>query len=157
MNASIKEGKPFFSFEFFPPRTDEVRGDVYLVLLYCNVVSATINLSVATSTQAEERGFSPLPWQPVSAEWPSACLEPDLSCCCSTRQGVENLFDRQDRMASYGPTFCDITWGAGGSTAELTLEIASKMQNVVSLLTMYVEIRVEYEHLWLHTTRQWKC
>ncbi len=25
MNASIKEGKPFFSFEFFPPRTEEVR------------------------------------------------------------------------------------------------------------------------------------
>lgn len=24
MNASIKAGKTFFSFEFFPPRTDEV-------------------------------------------------------------------------------------------------------------------------------------
>ena len=24
MNASIKEGRPFFSFEFFPPRTEEV-------------------------------------------------------------------------------------------------------------------------------------
>lgn len=47
-------------------------------------------------------------------------------------QGVENLFDRQDRMASYSPTFCDVTWGAGGSTADLTLEIASKMQNMVT-------------------------
>jgi methylenetetrahydrofolate reductase (NADPH) len=46
-------------------------------------------------------------------------------------QGVENLFDRQDRMASYGPTFCDITWGAGGTTADLTLDIAAKMQNMV--------------------------
>jgi len=27
--------------------------------------------------------------------------------------------------------FCDITWGAGGSTADLTLDIASKMQNSV--------------------------
>ena len=45
-------------------------------------------------------------------------------------QGVENLFDRQDRMASYGPTFCDITWGAGGTTADLTLDIAAKMQNM---------------------------
>jgi len=26
--------------------------------------------------------------------------------------------------------FCDITWGAGGSTADLTLDIASKMQNM---------------------------
>ena len=46
-------------------------------------------------------------------------------------QGVENLFDRMDRMATHDPTFCDITWGAGGTTADLTLEIASKMQNMV--------------------------
>ena len=26
MNESIKAGKTFFSFEFFPPRTDEVIG-----------------------------------------------------------------------------------------------------------------------------------
>ncbi|KAK9819788.1 hypothetical protein WJX72_002386 [[Myrmecia] bisecta] len=73
MNQSIRDGKTFFSFEFFPPRTDE---------------------------------------------------------------GVENLFERQDRMASYGPTFCDITWGAGGSTADLTLDIACKMQNMVCVETM---------------------
>ena len=36
-------------------------------------------------------------------------------------------------MASYGPTFCDITWGAGGSTADLTLDIAAKMQNMVGI------------------------
>ena len=36
-------------------------------------------------------------------------------------------------MASYGPTFCDITWGAGGSTADLTLDIAAKMQNMVCI------------------------
>ena len=46
-------------------------------------------------------------------------------------QGVENLFARADRLASYGPEFCDITWGAGGTTADLTLEIASKLQNMV--------------------------
>ena len=47
-------------------------------------------------------------------------------------QGVENLFVRQDRMAALNPTFCDITWGAGGTTADLTLQIATKMQNTVS-------------------------
>ena len=26
VNEKISEGKPFFSFEYFPPRTDEVRG-----------------------------------------------------------------------------------------------------------------------------------
>lgn len=39
-------------------------------------------------------------------------------------------------MATLNPTFCDITWGAGGSTAELTLEIANKMQNDVGFCTM---------------------
>ena len=39
--------------------------------------------------------------------------------------------DRLDRMASYGPTFCDITWGAGGTTADVTLDIATKMQTQV--------------------------
>ncbi len=46
-------------------------------------------------------------------------------------QGVENLFDRLERMVAYGPLFCDITWGAGGSTADVTLNIAKKMQNQV--------------------------
>ena len=55
---------------------------------------------------------------------------------CALMQGVENLFDRQDRMASFGPTFCDITWGAGGTTADLTLDIAAKMQNMVCVETM---------------------
>lgn len=73
MNAAQKAGESFFSFEFFPPRTEE---------------------------------------------------------------GVENLFDRMDRMATHDPTFCDITWGAGGTTADLTLEIAGKMQNMVCVETM---------------------
>lgn len=46
-------------------------------------------------------------------------------------QGVENLFDRLDRMTAYGPVFCDITWGAGGTTADVTLDIAVRMQNHV--------------------------
>ncbi|CAA7017420.1 unnamed protein product, partial [Microthlaspi erraticum] len=73
IKSVIKEGKTAFSFEFFPPKTEE---------------------------------------------------------------GVENLFERIDRLVSYGPTFCDITWGAGGTTADLTLEIASEMQNVICVETM---------------------
>lgn len=49
-----------------------------------------------------------------------------------TEEGVENLFERMDRMVSHNPSFCDITWGAGGSTADLTLDIAHRMQNMVS-------------------------
>ncbi len=47
---------------------------------------------------------------------------------------MDNLFERLDRMVAYGPTFCDITWGAGGSTADVTLGIATKMQNLVRMV-----------------------
>ena len=48
-----------------------------------------------------------------------------------TEEGVENLYERLDRMVALQPLFCDITWGAGGSTADVTLDIAIKMQNMV--------------------------
>eukprot|EP00899_Mesostigma_viride_P015008 jgi/Mesvir1/23508/Mv22350-RA.1 len=73
INESIAAEKTFFSFEFFPPKTDE---------------------------------------------------------------GLAHLWERMERMAAYEPTFCDITWGAGGSTHDLTLDIASKMQNKVGVETM---------------------
>ena len=48
-----------------------------------------------------------------------------------TDDGVQKLQERQHRMQALGPAFCDITWGAGGSTADLTMDIASAMQNKV--------------------------
>ena len=45
-----------------------------------------------------------------------------------TEDGVDNLFERMDRRVVHNPSFCDITWGAGGTTADLTLEIANKMK-----------------------------
>lgn len=56
-------GKPFCSFEYFPPRTDD---------------------------------------------------------------GVKNLYERIGRMATQNPLFIDFTWGAGGSTSELTVELCTK-------------------------------
>jgi len=41
---------------------------------------------------------------------------------------VENLYMRIDRLASLEPLFVDVTWGAGGSTADLTLQIAANAQ-----------------------------
>ncbi|KAL5549745.1 hypothetical protein UlMin_004976 [Ulmus minor] len=41
-----------------------------------------------------------------------------------------------DRMVVHNPAFCDITWGASGSTADLTLDIAARMQNMVCVETM---------------------
>ncbi|KAG6422913.1 hypothetical protein SASPL_113295 [Salvia splendens] len=53
-----------------------------------------------------------------------------------TEDGVENLFDKMERMVAHNPAFCDITWGAGGSTADLTLEIVKRMQNMVCVESM---------------------
>lgn len=74
-------------------------------------------------------------------------------------QGVENLFDRMDRMATHDPTFCDITWGAGGTTADLTLEIASKMQNMVRLAVLQLLATVWMQflcqaHSFMHVQKQ---
>ena len=52
------------------------------------------------------------------------------------RRRVENVSARMERMVAHGPAFCDITWGTGGSTAGLTLEIANRMQNIVCVETM---------------------
>lgn len=52
-----------------------------------------------------------------------------------TTEGVYNLFDRCDRFADTAPLFADITWGAGGSTSDMSLEIASALQNYICLET----------------------
>jgi methylenetetrahydrofolate reductase (NADPH) len=38
-------------------------------------------------------------------------------------------------MYTLGPEFIDVTWGAGGTTSELTMEICSTAQNVYGLET----------------------
>ncbi|KAM3507109.1 hypothetical protein MY10362_001975 [Beauveria mimosiformis] len=52
-----------------------------------------------------------------------------------TAQGVQNLYDRVDRMYNFGPQFIDITWGAGGRIAELTCEMVLQAQAVYGLET----------------------
>jgi methylenetetrahydrofolate reductase (NADPH) len=52
-----------------------------------------------------------------------------------TAQGVQNLYDRMDRMHGFGPNFIDITWGAGGRLAELTCEMVGVTQSVYGLET----------------------
>lgn len=46
-----------------------------------------------------------------------------------TADGVKNLYSRLDRMSTLEPMFMDVTWGAGGTTADLTLEISANAQN----------------------------
>lgn len=53
-----------------------------------------------------------------------------------TTPGIENLYARIERMGRLHPMFVDITWGAGGSTADLSLELAASVQNLTGLHTM---------------------
>ena len=42
--------------------------------------------------------------------------------------GEENLVDRIGRMATTNPLWVDLTWGAGGSTCDTTLEMCGHIQ-----------------------------
>ncbi|MCJ1286733.1 hypothetical protein MMC26_006079 [Xylographa opegraphella] len=52
-----------------------------------------------------------------------------------TEQGVQNLYDRMDRMHDLGPSFIDITWGAGGRLSHLTCEMVKVAQTAYGLET----------------------
>ncbi|KAI0150330.1 methylenetetrahydrofolate reductase 1 [Xylariaceae sp. FL1272] len=52
-----------------------------------------------------------------------------------TAQGVQNLYDRMERMYDFGPKFIDITWGAGGRIAELTCDMVLQAQTFLGLET----------------------
>ncbi|KAF6146404.1 hypothetical protein GIB67_001506 [Kingdonia uniflora] len=51
-------------------------------------------------------------------------------------QGVKDVLETIDRMVEHGPSFCDITWRAGGTNAERVLRIAKEMQNTIGVETM---------------------
>ena len=50
--------------------------------------------------------------------------------------GLDNLYNRIDRMASLQPAYIDITWGAGGSTSNKTLEMCKTIQKYFGLEVM---------------------
>ncbi|KAJ2705251.1 methylenetetrahydrofolate reductase 1 [Coemansia sp. IMI 203386] len=53
-----------------------------------------------------------------------------------TEQGLVNLYDRIERMARLGPLFVAVTWGAGGATAQRTLELCGMCQSVFGIETV---------------------
>lgn len=53
-----------------------------------------------------------------------------------TQQGVQNLYDRMERMYRLGPEFIDVTWNAGGTSSQLTTEIVATAQSVYGLETV---------------------
>eukprot|EP00178_Gracilaria_changii_P002636 TRINITY_DN1393_c0_g1_i1.p1 TRINITY_DN1393_c0_g1~~TRINITY_DN1393_c0_g1_i1.p1 ORF type:complete len:614 (-),score=79.06 TRINITY_DN1393_c0_g1_i1:5559-7400(-) len=53
-----------------------------------------------------------------------------------TETGVSNLYQRVERMMAVEPLFCDVTWGAGGSTSDLTLELSGNIQKYLGVDVM---------------------
>lgn len=43
-----------------------------------------------------------------------------------TTDGVETLFQNIKKLKSYNPLFVDFTWGAGGSTSDLTMDLCTR-------------------------------
>jgi methylenetetrahydrofolate reductase (NADPH) len=52
-----------------------------------------------------------------------------------TESGKANLYDRMDRMYSLGPEFVDVTWNAGGTSSDVTIEVCTTAQAVYGLET----------------------
>ncbi|GBG26935.1 Methylenetetrahydrofolate reductase 1 [Hondaea fermentalgiana] len=52
-----------------------------------------------------------------------------------TEKGVATLYKRLESMKELGPLYADFTWGAGGSTSDLTLELAVTAQDRFGLVS----------------------
>jgi methylenetetrahydrofolate reductase (NADPH) len=50
-----------------------------------------------------------------------------------TPQGVTNLFHHVEQLVAFGPSFITCTYGAGGSTQELTLDIVARVHREFQL------------------------
>ncbi|ORX45478.1 methylenetetrahydrofolate reduct [Hesseltinella vesiculosa] len=53
-----------------------------------------------------------------------------------TPQGVQNLYNRIERMKEFNPQGISVTWGAGGTTSDLTAEIVKTSQVKYGVETM---------------------
>lgn len=53
-----------------------------------------------------------------------------------TDAGFRNLLARLNRMLALNPLFITVTWGAGGSTSEKSLDLAATCQNELGLTTV---------------------
>ena len=49
-----------------------------------------------------------------------------------TDKGVENLKKSISNMVKWQPQWMDVTWGAGGTTSDLTPEICDYIQNIAN-------------------------
>ena len=53
-----------------------------------------------------------------------------------SKEGIEEMFREVDRLKTCNPAFFSMTYGAAGSTRDLTLELANRLKNEVGVETM---------------------
>ncbi|OGG47882.1 MAG: methylenetetrahydrofolate reductase [NAD(P)H] [Candidatus Handelsmanbacteria bacterium RIFCSPLOWO2_12_FULL_64_10] len=53
-----------------------------------------------------------------------------------TEEGVRSLFETVSELAPLDPTFVSVTYGAGGTTRELTIDLATRIKQELRLETM---------------------
>ncbi|HEY4157926.1 MAG TPA: methylenetetrahydrofolate reductase, partial [Polyangiaceae bacterium] len=52
------------------------------------------------------------------------------------REGVDRLFETVARLKAYDPAYVSVTYGAGGSTRQLTVELVCRIKREVGLEAM---------------------
>lgn len=45
-----------------------------------------------------------------------------------TEAGIQSLYNLAEKMKVFNPMFADVTWGAGGTTSDLTLELCTNLK-----------------------------
>src|SRR5437660_11447511 len=53
-----------------------------------------------------------------------------------TPDAVQNLYRTIEELAPLGPSFVSVTYGAGGSTRELTVDLVSRIKNEIGIEAM---------------------
>lgn len=110
LREAEQEGKPCFSFEFFPPKTAQV--------------SKQPCTRGAVRTDDAARDFK------IST---TVCLY--LWVIPNPENGPSLRRAGIDRMHDLGPAFIDVTWGAGGTLSHLTCEMVNVAQTIYGLET----------------------
>ena len=53
-----------------------------------------------------------------------------------TEEGLQNLYRTIQELAPLNPSFVSVTYGAGGSTRELTVDLVSRIKNEIGIEAM---------------------
>jgi len=140
------DGKPHVSLEYFPPRTEEgVKVRICRHVIESSWLAVSSHGKEAAQPDIMRRCTSPRrrrcrrrrrPLHLAGRPTVPKTLAFSLPCPHHT---PKNLYARMDRMKkTLSPAFTDVTWGAGGSTADLSLDLALYLQRTGHVSNMHL-------------------